>query len=95
LISGNDGRYRLDGPVGLANVALLVAEGERRFSEPEIVVDLAGISTADSAAVSLLLEWTRRVQRANRRIAFANLPSNLATLAELYGVRGLLPLAAA
>jgi phospholipid transport system transporter-binding protein len=40
--------------------------------------------------VSLLLEWRRQARRANRTIRYVNLPANLKSLAELYGVTDLL-----
>ena len=44
------------------------------------------MTDVDSAAVSLLLEWRREAAKANRRIDYTNVPANLKSLAELYGV---------
>ena len=55
-----------------------------------MLVDLSGVTEVDSAAVSLLLEWRRAAARANRRVDFFNLPNNLRSLADLYGVSRLL-----
>ena len=44
-----------------------------------------------SAAVSLLLEWRRAAEQRNQRIKFLNLPDNLKSLAELYGVTEFIP----
>jgi phospholipid transport system transporter-binding protein len=90
MISCSGDRCAVQGPVTMANVEALLAEGSLRIEGPDVTVDLAGVTEVDSAAVSLLLEWRRQAQRANRRIRYVNLPANLRSLAELYGVTGLL-----
>jgi phospholipid transport system transporter-binding protein len=93
MISCVDGRCALEGPVTMANVTRVLEESDRLFSGSDIVVDLAGVTEVDSAAVSLLLEWRRSARSANRNIAFANIPANVKSLAELYGVSDLLAIA--
>ena len=51
-----------------------------------LTIDLAGVSEADSTALSLLLEWRRAAKARGWRIRYANLPENLRSLAEVYGV---------
>jgi phospholipid transport system transporter-binding protein len=91
MIEFSDGRYRVQGPVTLATVQMLLEEGERRFDGPEIHVDLAGVTEADSSAVALLLTWSRDAASRRRRISFENLTENLRTLVTLYEVGDLLP----
>jgi phospholipid transport system transporter-binding protein len=55
-------------------------------------VDLAQVEVADSAAVSLLLGWLRNAQRHGATLTFVNVPDNLRSLADLYGVADALPL---
>lgn len=55
------------------------------------VIDLAAITQVDSSAVSMLLEWTRTAASRQQKITFINLPENLASLVELYGVNDLIP----
>jgi phospholipid transport system transporter-binding protein len=93
MISCVDGRCTLEGPVTMANVTRVLEESERLFSGSDIIVDLAGVTEVDSAAVSLLLEWRRSARSANRKIQFANIPANVKSLAELYGVSDLLAIA--
>ena len=90
MISADGDRYRLQGSVTMANVTATLAEGERLFDRSHVVVDLAGVTEVDSSAVSLLLEWQRNAAARNRQIEFVNLPSNLKSLIELYGVSGLI-----
>ena len=90
MISCVDGRCTLDGSVTMANVEALLEDGTQRIQGERVTVDLAGVTEVDSAALSLLLEWRRRAAAANRAIDYVNLPANLRSLAELYGVTGLL-----
>lgn len=90
MIECGDGRCAVRGPINVANVVTLLAEGKERFTAPEVKVDLAGVTEVDSTAVSLLLEWRREAARNGRRIEYLNLPGNLTSLAKLYGVIDLL-----
>jgi phospholipid transport system transporter-binding protein len=74
----------------MANVTEVLAASARVFSVADVVVDLSGVTEVDSSAVSLLLEWRRAAQSASRRIEFVNIPPNLRSLADLYGVADLL-----
>lgn len=89
MIACDNGRCRLQGSVTLSNATEVLAEGNRLFTADEVTLDLSEMTEVDSTAVSLLLEWRRAARRANRRIAFVNLPENLKSLAALYGVTDL------
>ena len=90
MIADADGRCALQGPVTIANVRTLLEDGNRDLRSPETVLDLAGVTEVDSTALSLLLEWRRRAAAEKRSIRFLNPPANLRSLAELYGVTGIL-----
>jgi phospholipid transport system transporter-binding protein len=85
--------YLIDGAVTLESVGALIADGIA-LEGASVIVDLSGVTNADSSALSLLLEWVRQFRRSGRQIAFANLSGNLRSLAELYGVVDLIPTAA-
>ena len=89
-IACDGGRCTVQGPITMGNVTAVLAESSRLFASPNVLVDLAGVTEVDSAAVSLLLEWRREAAKANRRIDYANVPANLKSLAELYGVSHLI-----
>ncbi len=55
------------------------------------VLDLAGVTEVDSAAVSLLLHWQRDAQATGSVVSLRNVPPSLLSLAKLYGVEALLP----
>lgn len=90
MISCDAGRCVLRGPVTIQNAAAVLDEGNRLFTGDFVTLDLAEVTEVDSAAVSLLLEWSRAAQRRNQRIEFVNLPENLKSLAKLYGVSEML-----
>lgn len=91
MISVDGERCAVTGAVTLDNVVAVLEESTRVLpAAPHVVVDLAGVTEVDSAAVSLLLEWRRIVEADGRRIDFVNLPDNLKSLARLYGVTELL-----
>ncbi len=90
MISCTAGGCALQGPVTITNIEALLEAGARQIEGDQVTVDLAGVTEVDSTAVSLLLEWRRQAQRAHRTIRYINLPANLKSLAELYGVTGLL-----
>lgn len=56
-----------------------------------VVVDLAAVEGLDSAAVSLLLAWLRQAQARGLTLCYKNLPANLTSLAQMYGVADMLP----
>ena len=73
----------------MRNVTSVLAESAGKITDSHVVVDLSGVTEVDSSAISLLLEWRREAARAGRRVEFQNVPPNLRTLAELYGVSDL------
>jgi len=94
MIRRQGDRYLIEGPVTLAGVNALLAEGSGSFEGSPVVVDFSGVTEADSSAISLMLEWTRRMHASNRQIRFTNLGGSLVSIANLYGVTDLIPVAA-
>ena len=91
MIACEGERCRVEGALTMANVTTVLEESRRAFQAPRIVVDLAGVTEVDSAALSLLLEWRRIAAAEKRAIEYTNLPQSLRTLADLYGISELLP----
>ena len=62
-----------------------------RTDLPErLTIDFAAITSVDSSAVALLLDWRRMAAKRGKTLVFVNLPANLNALAELYGVAELI-----
>jgi len=80
------GRLTMDSIGALFNDAMIAPEGKAW------TIDLAGVDEADSSAVSMLLSWLRNAQRHDAKVTFVNVPDNLRSLADLYGVADALPL---
>jgi phospholipid transport system transporter-binding protein len=76
----------ISGPLTIDTVAALANCDERQLSGNQWTVDLGRVGAVDSAAVSLLLVWLRRAQRNNANLVLLNVPDNLVSLANLYGV---------
>ena len=88
-------RMLVSGVLTLASVAADLAQGKTAIAEGARSVDLAGVGELDSSALALLLAWLREAKRLGCELAFVNLPQGLTTIARLYGVAELLPVAAA
>ena len=93
MITRKGDRYFVEGPITLVGIDALMAEGGRSLEGAEVLVDFSRAEAVDSSAVSLMLEWKRRLDDQKRRIAYTNLGENLSSLVELYGVAELIPLA--
>ncbi len=83
-------RWTLVGPLTFSDAGP-VLESSRTLALPASgTVDCGGIGTVDSAAVAVLLALKRRAASEGRPLAFAGIPTALALLADLYGVREIL-----
>ena len=90
MIACDGNRCAVEGPLTMRNVTAVLQESANLFRDSDIRLDLSGVTEVDSAAISLLLEWRRQALAANRHIEYVNLPANLQSLADLYGVSELL-----
>lgn len=53
-------------------------------------VNLEGVSRSDSSAISVFLNWLRNAKENSNKILFINVPANLQSLLQLYGVESLI-----
>ena len=96
---GDDGCARLAGQLTFESVTGLFREAEKLFRAGSAVstIDLSGIINADSAGLSLLLEWQAIQSPTARKLSITNSPENLISLArlceavELLGISGRKP----
>lgn len=86
-----DGRLVIRGRLTIATVPELFETGLQHLASEDLLVDFSQVEAVDSAAVSMLLGWTRAAQRSQRSLRVAGLPEDLLSLARLYGVAELLP----
>lgn len=88
-----DGRMKVGGAMVIASAATLREAGEQALMNGVSVVDLADVAEADSSAVAILLAWTRIASEKKQSLAIVGVPASIRSLAALYGVAELLPLA--
>ena len=84
--------YAPQGALTMFTSTAALAEGRRMVLTGPLLVDLAAVTAADSAALALILDWVRTARGAGQTITLSNLPDGLVSLAVLYGVDSLLPL---
>ena len=97
-MSAQGGAVTVFAPAGeLTMVAApaVLEDGRRLARAGDMVVDFAGVTVADSAALALLLDWMRCARAAGNRLAVRGLPAAMASLAALYDIDALLPLESA
>ena len=75
-----------------ANAGELLAAGSAAIAADDFAFDLTSVAEVDTAAVALLLEWQRQAIARGGRLRLAGVPADVASLARLYGVDGLLGL---
>lgn len=87
-----DGRHAvIQGELTAATVARLRRYGRRQIAQAQaLVVDLSGVSAADSAGLALLVDWLAWAQQRRCLLTFTNLPPALTALAGLSDVLPLL-----
>lgn len=90
MIRREGDRLLLLGEVTYQTVTGLLAQGPAAQGGGVAVVDMGGVTRADSSALALLLEWLRAAGRSSARLRVENLTPDLASLARLYGVEDLL-----
>jgi phospholipid transport system transporter-binding protein len=91
VIKGENGWMVADGRLTMETVPSLFEAGLKHLASDDLRVDFSRVESVDSAAVSMLLGWTRAAQRNQRALHVKGLPEDLLSLARLYGVAELLP----
>lgn len=97
-MSAHGGPVTVFAPAGeltMVSAPAVLEDGRRLARAGDMVVDFAGVTVADSAALALLLDWMRCARAAGNRLAVRGLPAAMASLAALYDIDALLPLESA
>lgn len=93
LAPGGDGTLIVTGALNIATVTRIHRESLGHFHDAVSVprsIDLAGVTSADSAGLALLIEWVRLGKQQDCDIKFLNMPTQMLPLARLFGVDHLL-----
>ena len=84
-------RSRVIGSLHFSTVSALLTAGDAAITAGRAaVIDLASVTTSDSAGLALLIEWLSVAKSAGRSLRFENIPSQLNQLARLSEVEELL-----
>lgn len=59
----------------------------------DAVFDLGGVNAVDSSGLAVVFAWLREAHAAGRKLVFTRPPQQLLSLAAVYGVSDMLPLA--
>jgi phospholipid transport system transporter-binding protein len=92
VIQREGDHLNVSGRLTMDSIGALFAEAMQPPEGKVWTVDLAQVEAADSSAVSMLLSWLRNAQKHEAKLTFVNVPDNLRSLADLYGVADALPL---
>lgn len=93
MIERDGGRLLVTAPLIMANARGLLDAGRAALQPGEQVFDFSQVGEADSSALVVMLGWLRAAAAARASIRFVHIPAGVVSLAELYGVSELLPLA--
>lgn len=85
-----DGGVRVLGAMVMRNARRLLASGREHFQGGQQLVDLSGVTQADSSGLAVLLEWQRLQQARGGCLRLAGVPAGLQSLSDLYGLDALL-----
>jgi len=90
-----EGAYVIEGSLDFATVPPFVTRVAEILGNgaTSIVIDLKGVTRADSAGLALLVEWMRVAHRRHRNIAFRNIPAQMLAIAKVSGLERILPTA--
>jgi phospholipid transport system transporter-binding protein len=85
-----DNRWKISGDVIIGTVPSLLDASKALPISANTTIDFSEVTDIDTSTISLILEWKRRAQKENQPIQFVNLPANLTSLTQLYGVADLI-----
>ncbi|MBL0122247.1 MAG: STAS domain-containing protein [Betaproteobacteria bacterium] len=81
---------KLEGTLNFASMQRLLTESSAYSLQPDLpnclAIDFSNVTDIDSSAVALLLHWRRAAMGLKKQLRYINLPPNLVSLAQLYGV---------
>lgn len=89
-----ENRVEIDGALTLDTATAALASGRAALAgHVAAVLDLSKVEQVDSAGLAIIFAWLRDAQTSKRQLKLSNPPQQLLSLAEVYGVSELLPLA--
>lgn len=91
MIARDGDNLVLSGRLTMSTVPALYEAGLQHLDSEDLLVDFSKVEAVDSAAVSMLLGWSRAAKSKKRSLRVTGVPESLLSLANLYGVAEMLP----
>ncbi|HBR96296.1 MAG TPA: hypothetical protein DD979_02825 [Gammaproteobacteria bacterium] len=86
-----DGAYAVAGRMDFDTVPDMLTASQAWFDEDrDIRVDLAGVTSANSAGMALLIEWRALAAKQGRTITFTEMPTQIRHLADVCRINEIL-----
>lgn len=85
--------WGVKGGMTMETAGVLLDAGVSALRSGAATFDLSAVEHVDSSGLAVLFGWQRAAQALGKPFQIVNPPRNLASLAGVYGVTGLLPLA--
>ncbi|MGB7815266.1 MAG: STAS domain-containing protein [Methylotenera sp.] len=89
-ITQTDNLWNISGDVIIGTVSAILEASKSLPIAADTMVDFSKVNNIDTSTISLILEWKRRAQLESQTLKFVNLPANLISLTQLYGVAELI-----
>lgn len=92
-MSGNP--IEIGGSLTLDGASVVLQEGRKALAagQGDAVFDLGRVNAVDSSGLAVVFAWLRDAHAAGRKLVFTRPPQQLLSLAAVYGVSDMLPLA--
>ncbi len=78
--------WQLSGNLVFANISSVLDESKLLTMPAQLQLDFAAVEEVDTSAISLILELQRRAISQDTKISVQQVPENLSSLMQLYGV---------
>ncbi len=89
----SDNIFSPAGPFTQATASRFLEEGKSRAAKSDLLIDFSAVTEADSSVLAVLFACMREAQRTGHIISVHALPKGVQSLAKLYGIDTLLPIA--
>tara|TARA_B110001450_G_C17173151_1_gene300180 strand:+ start:63 stop:344 length:282 start_codon:yes stop_codon:yes gene_type:complete len=86
LIEFKGSNWLMKGDITLLQVPDIMKLTDNYKWEHSVLIDLIQIKEVDTSLLGLIFEWKRQAKKNNKTVNIKNTPSNLESLAKLYGV---------
>lgn len=78
--------YLAEHELSLKTAVISAQAGLAAITQGQTDIDLSAVTTVDSSAVAVMLEWQRAATAVGKTIIFYGVPASLTSLIALYGV---------